>query len=67
VSDKLLTLHDLRIALVGPGCPFRTPPSRSTILSWVKHGLKRERLPGGKRWLYRLSFVLEFLKQQVIE
>ncbi len=62
-AEKLLTLRELRIALVGPGCPFTTPPAAQTIRCWVeKHGLKVHILPGGRRKHFRLSEVLAFLR-----
>lgn len=62
-SEKLLTLRELRIALVGPGCPFTTPPAAATIRRWwKKHGLKFHVLPGGRRKHFRLSEVLAFLR-----
>jgi hypothetical protein len=63
VSEKLLTLRELRIALVGAGCPFSTPPAPSTIRGWHAKGLKFHILPGGSRKLYRLSEVLAFLRE----
>ncbi len=65
MDEKLLTLQELRIALVGPGCPFRTPPARATVRSWWKlHGLKFHIIPGGRRKHFKLSEVLGFLREQ---
>jgi len=61
VSEKLLTLRELRIALAGPGSPFKTPPAPSTIRGWHAKGLKYHVLPGGSRKHYYLSEVLSFL------
>ncbi len=62
-EEKLLTLRELRIALVGPGCPFHTPPAPATIRGWLEQGLKHHVLPGGARKRYRLSEVLAFLRE----
>ena len=64
MSEKLLTKKELRIALVGSGCPFVNPPTYKTIRGWVKRGLKPVLVPGHKRDLFRISEVLAFLKQQ---
>lgn len=65
MSEKLLMLRELRIALVGPGCPFTTPPAPHTIRGWVKRGLKTHVLPGGNRQYFKLSEVLGFLKEHM--
>jgi len=61
MSEKLLTLRELRIALAGPGCPFTNPPEPGAIRGWIKRGLKHHILPGGKRKRFYLSEVLAFL------
>ena len=63
MSEKFLNKKELRIALVGPGCPFTKPPTVKTIRGWVKDGLKPVPVPGRKRDLFRLSEVLAFLKK----
>jgi hypothetical protein len=63
MSEKLLTLRELRIALVGAGCPFTIPPAPHTIRGWTKRGLKHHVLPGGNRKHFKLSEVLAFLRE----
>lgn len=63
MSEKLLTLRELRIALVGPGCPFNTPPAPRTVRGWTERGLTFHLLPGGAQKRYLLSEVLAFLKK----
>lgn len=65
MSEKLLNLRELRIALVGPGCPFKDPPAPEAIREWIKRGLKYHRLPGGKRKHFYLSEVLAFLAEHM--
>ena len=63
MSEKLLNLRELRIALAGPGCPFKTPPAPATIRGWIPLGLKYHLLPGGARKHFHLSEVLAFLRE----
>lgn len=68
-SEKLLNLRELRIALAGPRCPFRTPPAPATIRSWIPMGMKYHLLPGRSRKQFYLSEVLAFLREhtEVVE
>lgn len=64
-SEKLLKLRELRIALAGPGCPFKTPPAPATIRGWIPKGLKYHLVPGGVRRHFLLSEVLAFLREHM--
>jgi hypothetical protein len=64
MEDKLLTLKELRIALVGPECPFGVPPAASTIRLWTSAGMETFVLPDGKRKHYKVSTTLEFLRKR---
>lgn len=63
MDEKLLNLRELRIALVGAGCPFSTPPAPSAIREWVRLGLRTHTLPGGRRRYFLLSEVLAFIRR----
>jgi len=63
MAEKLLEMKELRIALVGPGGPFKTPPAPAMIRGWIPMGLKYHRLPGGKRRHFLLSEVMDFLSK----
>ena len=67
MEEKLLNQKELRIALVGHGAPFMTPPTPRTIRGWVDGGLKTVPVPGRVRPFYRLSDVLAFLKAREVQ